>query len=614
MSAQQVRKQVWFYGGLGSSDLFMRLRSFYFILGAIATTFLAISAAGYLWLVAQSPLSLLQEGYLANPGAAAFVPRQSPVMVSLLVNPDRLEALRVALTAPSRRRAARRELDQFKQSVLAERQLDYDIDIKPWLGDEMTVAVTTPDLDRDARNGLQPGYLLALETTDGDRARDFLQLFWQKQAIAGIDLIFEPFAGVKLVYGRATADTLATLPSRRSRRAPVESEPEPTNDVVQTLASTVVGDRFVLFANSPKVLREALNNFQAPGLNLSSNKAYLAALDDLPLRSFGVAYLNLEQLNTWLAGLGDRSTADTQPSKNQAGFDQLLAGLQLSRQGVLLDTRLLAKVGTELIPRSPNVLQATDTLNLVPADTPLLAYGTNLQQLFPELMSGLASIPVFADLVQQPLSALEDQWRISFDEDIFAWVDEEFALGFVPETSKSADWIFVADANATTNTALERLDAIAQAKGLSIGPVDIDDNLTYTWTRLSPVESSRRSRTPITTLQADVQGVHGTVAQHEIFATSIEAIRRSLKAPGNALVDQASFQQAIAPIPSENEGYLYVDWQAVRPILEARLPLLKFAELTARPLFDHIETLTFSSLGGDRQTRRGALFICLNDG
>jgi len=591
----------------------MRLRSFYFVLGAIATLLLSIGVAGYLWLVAQSPLSLLQERYLVNPGAAVFVPRQSPVMVSLLVNPDRLESLRVALTAPSRRRRARRELDQFKQSVLAERQLDYDTDIKPWLGDEITVAVTTPDLDRDARNGLQPGYLLALEATDGDRARDFLQLFWQKQAIAGTDLIFEPFAGVKLIYGRATADTLATLPGRPSRRSSPEPEPEPSSDVVQTLASTVVGDRFVLFANSPKVLREALNNVQAPGLNLSSNKAYLAALEALPSRSFGVAYLNLEQLNAWLEGLGDRPSTDLRPVKNLPGFDQLLAGMQLSQQGILLDTRLLAKAGTELLPRLPKILRATDTLQLVPGNTPLLAYGTNLQQLFPELMAGLASVPVFADLLQQPLDALEEKWGISFAEDVFAWVEGEFALGFVPDASESADWMFVTDATTTTNTALEQLDAIAQQQGLSIGPVNIDGNSTYTWTRLSPVESSRRSRTPITTLQADVQGVHGTVAQHEVFATSIEVMRRALQAPEHSLVNETEFQRAIAPIPAENEGYLYVDWQAVRPTLEARLPLLRFAELTARPLFDHIKTLTFSSLGGDRQTRRGALFIRLED-
>lgn len=592
----------------------MRLRSFYVVLGAIATLLLSVGAVAYFWLASQSPLSLLQERYLVSPGAAVFVPRQSPAMVSLLVNPDRLEALRVALTAPSHRRRARRELDQFKQSVLAERQLDYDTDIKPWLGNEITLAVTTPDLDRDARNGLQPGYLLALETTDGDRARDFLQLFWQKQAIAGTDLIFEPFAGVKLIYGRDTADTLATLPGRASRRVTSDPEPEAaTSEVIQTLASTVVGDRFVLFANSPKVLREAINNVQAPGLNLSSNKTYLAALDELPSRSFGVAYLNLEQLNTWLEGLGDRPTVDSRSTKNLPGFDQLLAGMQLSPEGILLDTRLLAKAGTELLPRLPQILRATDTLNLVPADTPLLAYGTNLQQTFPELMSGLARVPVLADLVQQPLDALEEKWDISFADDVFAWVEGEFALGFVPDASEAADWMFVADANTTTNTALERLDAIAQRQGLSIGPVTIDGNPTYTWTRLSPVETSRRSRNPITTLQADVQGVHGTVAQHEVFATSIEVMRRALQAPANSLVDQASFQAAIAPIPPANEGYLFVDWQAVRPSLEARLPLLRFAELTARPLFDHIETLTFSSLGGDRQSRRGALFIRLED-
>lgn len=591
----------------------MRLRSFYVVLGAIATLLLTVSAVVYFWLVAQSPLSLLQAQYQVNPSAAVFVPRQSPVVVSLLVNPDRLEALRLALTRPSRRRSARRELEQFQQSVLAERQLDYDNDIKPWLGNEITVAVTTPDLDRDARNGLQPGYLLALEATDGDRARDFLQLFWQKQAVAGTDLMFEPFAGVKLIYGRATADSLATLPQRRSRRAAPQPEPAPNQAVVQTLASTVVGDRFVLFANSPKVLREALNNVQAPGLNLSSNPTYRSTLEELPASSFGVAYLNLPQLNTWLAGLGDRPPSELAATRDQPAFDQLLAGLQLQPQGIVFDTRLLATAGTDLLPRLPKLLQTTDTLALVPADTPLLAYGANLKQLFPELMSGLASVPVLAEVLQQALNAQEAQWGLSLADDIFAWVEDEFALGFVPTTPDNADWLFVAGANATTNTALERLDAIAQQQGLSIGPVDIDGTPTYTWTRLSPVAAARRSRPAITTLEADVRGVHGTVNTHELFATSIEAMRRALQAPGHALVDQPDFQQAIAPIPPENEGYLYVDWQAVRPRVEARLPLLKLAELTARPLFDHIKTLTFSSLGGDRQTRRGALFIRLED-
>jgi len=46
--------------------------------------------------------------------------------------------------------------------LLANTGLDYRRDIQPWLG-EITLAVTTIDIDRDAQNG-QPGYLMALAT------------------------------------------------------------------------------------------------------------------------------------------------------------------------------------------------------------------------------------------------------------------------------------------------------------------------------------------------------------------------------------------------------------------------------------------------------------------
>jgi len=82
-------------------------------------------------------------------------------MVSLLVNPDRLESFLAA--RPGQRRRARQELNQ-KTNLLANTGLDYQRDIQPWLGDEITLAVTTIDIDRDEQNGRQPGSLMALAT------------------------------------------------------------------------------------------------------------------------------------------------------------------------------------------------------------------------------------------------------------------------------------------------------------------------------------------------------------------------------------------------------------------------------------------------------------------
>lgn len=158
----------------------MKLRSFFSVLAATVVVLLLIGGGGWLWLLAHSPLTLLQ-GRQVAPSAAIFIPRQAPAMVLLLVNPDRLVALRQALAAPGARRRSRSELNQLSQ-MLASTGLDYETDIRPWLGQEITLTVTTLDINRQPENGQQPGYLLALETRDVEETQPFLQRFWNRSA------------------------------------------------------------------------------------------------------------------------------------------------------------------------------------------------------------------------------------------------------------------------------------------------------------------------------------------------------------------------------------------------------------------------------------------------
>ncbi|MGL5806043.1 MAG: DUF3352 domain-containing protein, partial [Xenococcaceae cyanobacterium] len=224
----------------------MKFRSFLSIL--IASSLLLLSVAGYglYWILAQSPWSILQGGVTTYPKAAIFVPKQAPAMVSLGINPDRLEAWRLLATSLGERGKARSEVTEIRQNLIASTRLNYQQDIQPWLGDEITLAITSLEFDRNSANGIQPGYLLAAQTKKPQLAREFLQLSFSRGAIEGIsDLVFEEDRGVKIIYKRSA-----------------------NKDTTSNLASAVVGN-FVLFANHPKVLREALNNVQAVDLNLS---------------------------------------------------------------------------------------------------------------------------------------------------------------------------------------------------------------------------------------------------------------------------------------------------------------------------------------------------------
>ena len=136
----------------------MNRRSFFYSLSAAVVVLLLIGISGYYWIVSQSPLTLLQGGRKTTPTAAIFVSKQAPAMVSMLVNPDRLESLRQLVTRPGERRRSHEELNQLKTSLLANTGLDYRRDIQPWLGEEITLAVTSQDIDRDENNGRPVSY------------------------------------------------------------------------------------------------------------------------------------------------------------------------------------------------------------------------------------------------------------------------------------------------------------------------------------------------------------------------------------------------------------------------------------------------------------------------
>lgn len=595
----------------------MKSRSFFLGLGIAVVALLLVAVAGFSWVAAQSPLTLLQGGNLSSPAAAMFVPKQAPGMVSLLVKPDRLEAFRLAVAPPGERRRARAELETIKQTLLAAQGVDYDADVKPWIGNEVTVAVMSADIDRDADNGLQPGYLLAAATEDPQRSREFLQLFWQKRAIAGTNLVFEQYSGVNLIYGGAKQETdLGDGTTERNETRDKSLTPSPATTSVSTLTSAVVGDRFVLFANSPKVLRDAINNVQAPDLSLSSSRVYQQALERLSDRQIGVTFVNLPQLGRWL-GNPDLTGNSAANGKDGRLFDSLVAGLELARQGVLAETALLVAPGQTLAANQPALAQPVGALQFLPAGAPVAASGQNLHQLWTELTSGLANYGVLSALLNQPVETLERQWGVTFSDDLVNWVDREFAMGLVPQPSGNPDWVFVAEKSPTTAPALAHLDAIAQQRGLSLGPVALGNQTALTWAKLST--TTQRNKKASTLLQADVEGVRTTVNQYEIFATSVAALEQVLAvsppaskpASQKSLLRSPAFKQAIAPIAPYNDGYLYIDWQSIKQPLEQRIPALKLAELAGKPFFDHLRSLTISSYGSEANVRRGAVFIQL---
>ena len=91
----------------------MKPRSFFLALIVAVIVFLGLTGWGTAIVLARSPLSLAQGGVDRVPVTASLIPGQSPIMVSLLVNPDRLEAFTQLAVNPNRRRRSHQELQDL---------------------------------------------------------------------------------------------------------------------------------------------------------------------------------------------------------------------------------------------------------------------------------------------------------------------------------------------------------------------------------------------------------------------------------------------------------------------------------------------------------------------
>lgn len=545
-----------------------RQSSFFGFLVAGAIALLVIVIAGFYWFV-KSPVNLIAS--TSQPSAAIFVSKLAPVTASLLVNPDRLQALE-----------RDGELSKLKTSLLAKSRIDYKQDIQPWLGDEITLAITTLDIDRDPENGQQPGYLMALATKQPQKSREFVELFFSKRALAGANLAVEQYKGVKLIYDNS----------------------QPEQDL---LTGAVVGEGFVLFANNPKVLREAINNVQAPDLNLTKFPEYQKATKQVPKGSLAVAFLNLPMVAKW-QGL----------ELSEKTYDSEIISLALNPKGLLAETTFLAS--SEIATSSPLLSKPVEALQYIPASADLAISGSNLSNLGNSDLAKLwkqATATIYGsgkDVIPllKPLADIQKRWGVNLAEDIFSWVQGEYAIALLPQQT-TPHWIFLVENTEGVQQGVAHLDAIASSNGLSISPLTLGKQKISAWTEL--VTTSKQpniKERPSLSIEAKVQGVHTTLGNYEIFTSDLETMDEVLTAKDNSLIDNPNFQDSIAAIPQQNQGYIYLDWSKSQNLLERQLPILKLVEVLGKPFFDKLRSLTISSYGTDTRSLKGGVFFQLD--
>jgi hypothetical protein len=580
----------------------MKFRSFFTPLAAVAGLIFIVGMVLLGGLLLRNPLSLINEGGLPSATALQFVPKQSALVGSLLTRPDRLADVWEYLTAPNLRQGTRQDLEQIEQTLLAGTGLSYEEDILPWLGEEITVALVSPDMDQDSANGQDPGLFVVLACKDSQAAKAMLELFWQNRAIAGDVLTFEEFSGNRLIY---------SAPRVESARFPGTNFLGLTFD---RLATTVIANQFILVANHPEVLRQALNAAQSSDNNLAADRRYRSALRSLPETRVGLLAFRMpaiaqvlgnqspmsEPYDSFKSPLGDPGDA----------LDWGLISFGLDREGLLGDIALTATPGYRLSPRQAVFSALPTVASYLPDRTAMAAVGLDLKTLW---ASAQPLWQLYGAQLRPEQFIDNDLARLitaDLGRELLNTLDQPFALGVDPDDG--SNWLLAVKQHATFEDALRHLGTAAQAEGIGLSPLEIKGYSTTALTRLMlkpMVDTSDRRDAQV---MAQVLGLYSQADDVDIVASSPSLMKAALEHRETSSTPP-DWTQDLSRFQKPNEGYIHIDWPKLQSGLRQQVPKFRLLETAARPLLKHLKQITLTSYGRTSELQTGRIFFQLSN-
>ncbi len=544
----------------------MKRRFFWTPLLAIALS-LFLGSSGIVWADSVPPVAAESD---LGPTTARFVPEQSPLFVSLH-NPKHLPIGGAQVVT---------NVSQWPQALLATAEVDYDRDLKPYVNDELTFALTGPVRQHD--------YLFALTTRGATESQTCIEKLWQRQIKAGQPLSFEQSGDVSII------STQFRTPK------PLEQgitglEPFPN------LATAIVEDRYILLSNSSAVLKSVIDGSQSQ--NLSTTSSYQEAVTNLQQKQKdGLIYVDLSAFSSSAA----------------PPYQSVAIQLGKTRQGLVAETVLVADEAHQGTLVDPAVTAPLQSLNFIPASSPFVLSGVNLQQLWNQMSADLKGYDLLDQWVRNSLKQGSQHWSVNLPRDVIPNVTGEYTLAILPDSDSrmgpsdsflNSDWLFVHDNDNQKLTQV--IDQGIQKQNIGVIPYALDDHQVSAWAHLVTSTDSSAESASTMMLNAEVMGAFAIEDDYKIMATSLDALKQGLS--GDSISKQKDLQAALATLPAPNQGYLYINWPMMRPLLERKLPKLKQLESLIGPWSQNLTDVMLTNYGETPTVQRSQFLFRFTD-
>ncbi|MEA5596002.1 DUF3352 domain-containing protein [Rivularia sp. UHCC 0363] len=494
--------------------------------------------AAYWLLTAGKPSSSL-------PVGANIIPEDALFTVSLSTDTNQWDKLRSFGTKQSQA-ALDKSLVQWRDRFLAKEGFDFQKDVSPWVGDQVTVAILAPQEPKTPPEAVpvpsdeklapvEQSMVMVLPIQDQNKAQT---AFAQPKALKG-KWVDREYEGITIKEAESTSG--------------------------EKLSTAIIEERFLIIADNPKATERTIKAYKskatlANGVGFAKHLPQIATYQ--PLAQF---YVNIPSA-AQIAGTTSAKTRLPAQVLAQLKNNQGLAGtVSLESQG------LRFKGVSWLKPNSQRVLavenKATTMTTRLPASTLMMFSGGNLRRLWADYVSTAQKNPLSPVNPEELRSGFKNLSGLDLDGDLLSWMGGEFAVSIIPDAPNK-------DIPQDVRVALVFMVQASDRQKAETSLKQLDDAMRtqYQFT----IKEEKAGEVPVVRWigpSGTLTATHGWLDKDVAFLTlGTPVTEKILPKPKNILANADSFHKALPQEVNPVNGQFFLDMEGAAKSLS--LPAL----------------------------------------
>jgi hypothetical protein len=466
---------------------------------------------------------------IGNPLASAEVVPDEAYMAAFISTDENSWAKIKQFGTPEAQKLVNQGLQDFEKEMLKESQIDYNKDLRPWVGNVMVAVL--PE-EAKTKND-DPDALIIVGIKDKVAALNFAK---KMESQSGVKSTKSDYKGVEI--------TQVTSADKES----------PTY--------TAVLKDFLVLASERRIVEKAIDTSKGePSLAskpdaqavLTKKIGVQNPLATLYLLDYGSAIQELMANNPEAGQLPPATLEQIKQVKS------VVAGVGIDDSGIRMKALANLNPNAKTITYKP---APGTVVSLFPSETFALVSGAGISQVWSQATEQINATPEGKQALEQ-MRMGAGMVNLDLDKDVFGWMDGEFGIGMIPsnqgllaQVGFGGVMVFDTSDRKTAENTFKKLDELVKAQGVVVGQRDIQGKQVTEWT--APGAGALMG--------------HGWLDNDTVFvALGGPLVDTIVNKPGQSLDGSDSFKTVTGSLPKQNLGYFYLDMDKTMNLMKGTM-------------------------------------------